>query len=431
MTQGTKGSSCEKWEDLRLSQVGRVLSGATPSTSKAENWDGSITWVTPADLSELRTRHLLSTKRNLTSQGLASCAAKLLAPRSLVVSSRAPIGHMALPVTSFCTNQGCKSVEFFDSQDPDFHYYNLRFWVRRLHDKGEGTTFSEISKTAFENVVVPVPVDRKVQESIARLLVRVDEAIEQTEDLMAKQQRIKSGLVHDLLSRGLDPQGHVRCTSKDRFRKTEIGEVPSDWTVVSIESLVSPKTPICYGIVQVGPHMHGGVPTIAIRDLDDIQVLKLHHTDPVRECRFARSRCQEDDILISIKATTGRIGIAPVGFKGNISRDLARVRLLPSECPSFFKYQLQSSAGQARLDAITVGTTRKELSIIPLRGLLLARPDPIEQQSIAEKIRQLESDLIAIQRNATMLRRLRAGLMEDLLTGNVSVAPLLSDQDGI
>lgn len=414
------------WKETSLAEIGRIVSGGTPSTSNPENWNGPIAWITPADLSGLRGRHLLTTERTLTELGLANSSAHLLPPRSLVVSSRAPIGHMALPLVSFCTNQGCKSIEFFDEQDPDFHYYNLRFWVRRLHDKGEGTTFSEISKKALEAVQVPVPANPKVQEAIAAVLALLDQGIDQTEALLFKQKRIKTGLIYDLLTRGLDDQGCVRDDLRHEFKTTSIGLVPSDWEVVPIESLVPPGSPICYGIVQVGPHTPGGVPTIAIRDLGDIQVLKLHHTEREREKSFARSRCQAGDLLISIKATTGKIGVAPSGFNGNISRDLARVRLLPSEVPNFFKYQLQAAAGQSRLDAITVGTTRKELSIIPLRSLLVARPKPNEQQAIASKIQRLEADLARLECLIGKQRLLKNGLMQDLLTGLVPVTPLVS-----
>ncbi len=200
-------------------------------------------------------------------------------------------------------------------------------------------------------------------------------------------------------------------------------------------------------------HLHGGVPRAevdgpaATRQLTKFQLSAacvfdaldaqrfafkpdLTSTVEVRrrvEKRYTRSRCNAGDLLISIKATTGRIGVAPVGFSGNISRDLARVRFAPSEFPHFFKYQLQSAAGQSRLDAITVGMTRKELSIIPLRGLLMARPKPPEQEAIALKIQKLEADLMGLEGQISKFKLLKNGLMRDLLTGRVPVTPLLAN----
>jgi type I restriction enzyme, S subunit len=303
-----------------------------------------------------------------------------------------------------------------------FHRANIdNFWSR------SGSAQPFIKPTDVHSSWVAHPRCVAEQLTISQVIDAVDQAIEQTEALLAKQQRVKTGLIHDLLTRGLDAQSRLRDPSTHRFKTTDIGDVPSDWVVVPIESLVPPTSPICYGIVQVGHHTYGGVPTIAIRDLNDIRVANLHHTDPEREKRFARSRCQGGDVLISIKATTGRIGVAPDGFKGNISRDIARVRLLPSECPAFFKYQLQSAAVQSRLDSIAVGTTRKELSIIPLRLLLVSRPKPDEQLAIATRIQKSEADLFKLERTIVKLHLLKAGLMDDLLTGDITVTPLLSN----
>jgi type I restriction enzyme, S subunit len=404
----------------KLSTVARVSLGQSPDSRTCnERGEGVPFLQGNAEFGECHPTHRLycNTPNRVCEKG------------DILLSVRAPVGATNQANRRYAIGRGLAAIRFNES-DRVYGWHALRHSVPQLQLLAQGSTFEAVSRKDIEDLSVWFP-DEVSRKAIARILDNVECVIHQTEDLLAKRERIKVGFVHDLLSRGLDSHGRIRNASTHEFKKTEIGEVPSDWDVVTVESLVSPKSPICYGIVQVGPHTHGGVPTIAIHDLSDIQVLKLHCTDPARESRFSRSRCRAGDLLISIKASTGRIGIAPDGFSGNISRDMARVRLSSSECPQFFKYQLQSAAGQARLDAITVGTTRKELSIIPLRGLLLARPKPEEQRLIADKIEQLESEIVATQLSMAKLYRLRNGLMHDLLTGNVSVTPLLSNQSGL
>jgi type I restriction enzyme S subunit len=104
---------------------------------------------------------------------------------------------------------------------------------------------------------------------------------------------------------------------------------------------------------------------------------------------------------------------------------VARIRLRPTEVPAFFRYQLLSEGAKRRLGEITVGTTRKEISIGPLRTFLVARPQPHEQEAIAAIIGSVEADHSGLFRECEKLRLLKTGLMQDLLTGCVPVAALV------
>lgn len=416
------------WTISTLGQECTIAIGGTPARNRPDYWDGdkqtSNHWVA---ISDLQGRFITSTAERITDEGVKNSNAKIAERGSVLLSFKLTLGRTAIAGVDLYTNEAIAALQS-ESLDHLFLHYGLQSWDL-LGDVDQAIKGATLNKAKLKRIPISFPKDKKVQERIAVVLDAVDRAIEQTEALLVKQQRIKTGLMHDLLTRGLDAQGRLRDFSTHAFKSSEIGLVPSDWDVVSLESLVPANSPICYGIVQVGPHTPGGIPTIAIRDLDDIQVLKLHHTEREREKRFTRSRCNAGDLLISIKATTGRIGVAPVGFSGNISRDLARVRLAPTEFPHFFKYQLQSAAGQSRLDTITVGTTRKELSILPLRILLVARPKPPEQEAIALKIQKLEADLAGLEALISKFKLLKNGLMGDLLTGRVPVTPLLANPE--
>ena len=315
-----------------------------------------------------------------------------------------------------------------DEVDPAYLFHVLRSPIVQdaISASVTGSTGLANLSLSFLKALEVFHPDKLEQERIAGFLDLVDRAIEQTEALLAKQQRIKAGLMHDLLTRGLDTQGRLRDPVTHKFKRSPLGKIPEEWDVAPLESLVPKNAPICYGIVQVGPDTPGGVPTIAIRDLGNIEVSLLHHTERGRESKFVRSRVESGDLLLSVKATTGEVGVVPPGFLGNISRDLARIRLQPSENPPFFKYQMQSDAGQRRLAEIIVGTTRREISIIPLRSLLIARPKPSEQEAIAERIQSTEKDIAALNAELEKLRRQKTGLMQDLLTGRVPATPLLA-----
>ncbi|OGU06909.1 MAG: hypothetical protein A2075_04800 [Geobacteraceae bacterium GWC2_58_44] len=417
------------WKDTRLAEIGRIVAGGTPSTSDPNNWNGTVAWVTPADLSGRSSRHLTTTERTLTELGLATSAARLLPPRSLVISSRAPIGHMALPLVSFCTNQGCKSIEFFDGQDPDFHYYNLRFWVRRLHDKGEGTTFSEISKKALEAVEVPVPSNRKVQETIASVLALLDRAIEQTEALLAKQQRIKTGLMHDLLTRGLDAQGRLRDPSTHAFKPSPLGPIPTEWTAVYVEDL-------CDDIVDC-PHSTpkyelGGFPCIRTADMVPGKLLLQNAyrvSSSTYQERISRLVPRKGDIIYSREGE--RLGIAsPVGDElVCLGQRVMLLRPKAETDSTFLTWAMNSPSFYNRVVLGQIATTSPHINVRDIKKALVVRPEPTEQQLIGEALAADDSERSALENCLEKLRRQKGGLMHDLLTGLVPVTPLLANPE--
>ncbi len=188
------------WDVEEINKIGEVISGATPSTSVKEFWDGDIVWITPADLSKQKESIYFQTAaRKISELGLISCSANLIDKNNLVISSRAPIGYLSIIKSSFTTNQGCKSIRFYKNQVPEYYYYNLLLNVERLKTFGEGTTFAEISKADLDifNVVV---CDKEEQKLISAKLLTIDNNITTEQNYLQKLQQLKSGLMGDLLS---------------------------------------------------------------------------------------------------------------------------------------------------------------------------------------------------------------------------------------
>ena len=171
-----------EWIECKISDIGTVVGGATPSTKKAENYEGgNISWITPKDLSTFSGRYIKRGERNITETGLKSCSTQLMPKNTVLFSSRAPIGYVAIAANNVCTNQGFKSVIPNENTDALFLYYLLKYNKDKIESMGSGTTFKEVSGNNMKNIVVSVPTDKKAQENIASILGSIDDRIEENE----------------------------------------------------------------------------------------------------------------------------------------------------------------------------------------------------------------------------------------------------------
>ena len=173
-----------EWIECKISDIGTVVGGATPSTKKPESYEnGTIAWITPKDLSTFTGRYIQRGERNITEIGLKSCSTQLLPKDTVLFSSRAPIGYVAIAANEVCTNQGFKSVVPNDNTDPLFLFYLLKYNKNKIEGMGSGTTFKEVSGNTMKNIVVKVPADKGVQKKIASILGSIDDKIEKNEQI--------------------------------------------------------------------------------------------------------------------------------------------------------------------------------------------------------------------------------------------------------
>ena len=167
------------WRSCTIGDLGTVVGGATPSTKKAENYDGgTIAWITPKDLAGFSGRFIFCGERNITEQGLKSCSTQLVPAHTVLFSSRAPIGYIAIAGQNVCTNQGFKSVVPNESTDYMFLYYLLKYNKNKIESLGSGTTFKEVSGSTMRGIEVFVPEAIEEQRRIASILSALDDKIE-------------------------------------------------------------------------------------------------------------------------------------------------------------------------------------------------------------------------------------------------------------
>ena len=167
------------WITCKLSDLGMIVGGATPSTKQMQNYEnGNISWITPKDLSSFKDRYIDRGERNITELGLKSCSTQLIPKNSVLFSSRAPIGYIAIANKELCTNQGFKSIVPNENIDYLFLYYLLKYNKSNIENLGSGTTFKEISATVMKNFEVKIPKSKNEQRKIALILDLIDNKIE-------------------------------------------------------------------------------------------------------------------------------------------------------------------------------------------------------------------------------------------------------------
>jgi type I restriction enzyme S subunit len=162
------------WEIKLLGEVCEIMNGGTPDTTIAKFWDGQNLWITPKDMGKLKGIYVSDTSRKLTNEGLKNSSAKILPINSIILSTRAPIGHLAINKRPISTNQGCKGLVPNKEISSLFVYYFLLMSVDLLNHLGTGATFKELSGSKLGAIEIPVPTlqeQQTVVEKLNKLLV--------------------------------------------------------------------------------------------------------------------------------------------------------------------------------------------------------------------------------------------------------------------
>ena len=188
-----------KWRTASLGQVAQVMSGATPDTTNAAYWDGSVPWCTPTDITSTEGKYLAATKRTITTAGLASCTASLLPVGALLLCTRATIGEVKIATFPVCTNQGFKSLVPKDHVSNEFLYYLLATLKPRFIRLATGSTFGEIGTHDIASIEVPLP-PRKEQRAIAGVLADIDSEVGVLRQRLDKTRAVKQGMMQQLLT---------------------------------------------------------------------------------------------------------------------------------------------------------------------------------------------------------------------------------------
>lgn len=162
------------WEIKSLDNVTNIINGGTPKSAVSEFWGGEVAWLTPKDMGKLSNHNVSSTSRTITQLGLSKCSAKLIPENSIILSTRAPIGHLAINSVPMAFNQGCRGLVPNDSLILKYLFHYLSANIDVMNGLGTGTTFKELSAGALKSLQIPLP----PLEEQKRIVSILDEAFE-------------------------------------------------------------------------------------------------------------------------------------------------------------------------------------------------------------------------------------------------------------
>ena len=383
------------WKDCILADLGEIVGGATPSTKNESYYGGDIPWITPKDLSNFQGRFIRHGERNITIDGLNSCSAKLIPSHSVLFTSRAPIGYVAIAENEICTNQGFKSIVPNENTNFLFLYYLLVHNREKIENMGSGTTFKEVSGSVMKQILVTVPTDIEEQRTIARILGVLDDKIENNTKI----------------------NHHLAQMAQEIFKSWFVdfepwnGVMPEDWregTLSEIANIIMGQSPdgVSYNEDGIGTVFYQGRAEFGSR----FPTRRLFTTQPKR-------MAIKDDVLISVRAPVGDLNVAYEPCC--LGRGLAGIQS-NSGCQSFILYtmfalkqQLDMFNGEGTVFGSINRNDMANLSVlIPTEGIIhqfeaIVHPMDVSIESNYTENRNLEA--------------LRDTLLPRLMSGELSV----------
>ncbi len=222
------------WRWATMGEVARVVGGSTPKTSEPSYWGGDIPWITPDDLSGFTGKYIERGRRSITKAGYDSCSTQMVPAGTVLFTSRAPIGYVAIARNPVCTNQGFKSFIVGQEVDAEYAYWYLRATTDLARSMGSGTTFRELSGKAAARLPIPLPPlehQRQVVRAVERHFARIDNAVDATADSVTALEAYGRALLMAGVTGRLDtplaaPQSQQAAEEQDQSD----GRLPHGWT---------------------------------------------------------------------------------------------------------------------------------------------------------------------------------------------------------
>jgi len=351
---------------------------------------------------------------------------KTAEPNDILISVRAPVGDVNIASFKLCIGRGLAAIRFnLDKADFRFYFYYFQKIKRYLENLGKGSTFKAVTKEDLENLKIPLP-PLPEQQKIAEVLSTIDSAIQKINEGIERAERIKKGLMKELLSgkvRVKEENGSLTFWREKEFKETEIGKVPRDWDVVRLGDkkitifLKSGSTPS----KKVSEYWGGNIPFVTQADMT--KVLRYLYDTSSKITQLALEDCglnlvPENSVLLSMYGTIGKVVInkVSVAVSQNIAAIVPNKEIVSEE---YLFYTLQKNSYQLQQKAKTI--TLKHLDIKIVKQILIPLPPLQEQQKIAEILSQWDKIIEMKKAKKEKLERMKKKAMELLLTGKVRV----------
>ncbi len=400
------------WVEVPIGEVCEVVGGATPKTKVQDNWGGDIAWITPDDLSKHEGQYISQGARSLTEVGYDSCSARLMPAGTVLFTSRAPIGYVAIADAPVCTNQGFKSFVPPNGLLSEYLYWYLRHMTPTIQGMGSGTTFKEVSKAVASAVPLrfpPLAEQRRIVEAIEEHFTRID-AAEAT--LSTALGRI-DWLLQALITRA----------------------IPTDAEHCSLDEVL--KAPLANG--RSVRSRDGGFPVLRLTAIKDRRIDPLQSKEGDWEADGAKSfLVEEGDFLVSrgngSLKLVGRGGLVDqVPSEGVAFPDtMIRIRTAPERLtPRYLSLVWDSPAVRRQIEGhahTTAGIYKVNQEM--LRGVSIPVVDVAQQRELIEEFDEARISLEAVRAGAsaalTLASSLRLSVLSQAFSGRL-VAQRSSD----
>ena len=416
----------DSWEWVRIGDVSDIVNGGTPDTNKKEFWEGNILWVTPKDLGKLNSNFVDDTERKITNAGLKNSSAKILTENSVILSSRAPIGHLAINTKPISTNQGCKGITPYDGLNTKYLYYFLKKSVKLLNDLGSGTTFKELSGLKLSEVLIPLPPVAEQQlivDKIEELLPLVEQygtAESELRKLNNKfpeqlrrsvlQYAVQGKLITQILNE--EPASKllekIKAEKKQLIKEKKIKqdkplseikedeipfEIPDSWVWCRLGDVVNQIADIDHKMPE---KTSSGIPFISPRDfygINEINFESAHKISIVDYQRLSKKiKPQKGDIIFP---RYGTIGVCRyIDFEKEFLVSYSCVTINTNKnytYPKYIYYYCMSPIAKIEIEKYIVKTTQPNVGIASIAQFLIPLPPLSEQKLIVEKVEEVLS----------------------------------------
>ena len=288
----------------KLGDICTVVSGSTPKTDNPEFWNGDIKWITPAEINK-ESYIINDTERKITDVAVKKTGLSSFPTGTVLLSSRAPIGKVAIAGCEMYCNQGFKNLICSDAINNKYLYWLLKSKTEFLNSLGRGATFKEISKAIVENIEIRIP-DISCQEKAVSQFEAITEAARICQnELNILNESINARFVEMFGDPVVNDRGWQKITL--------------------LESLEAGRT-VTYGIVQTGDEFENGIPVFRPIDIAGGHIPKreeLKKTDPLISARYKRTLLKGNELLITVRGSVGETFQTTDEFKGcNVGRNI-------------------------------------------------------------------------------------------------------------
>lgn len=391
-----------EWPSVQLSECCTIVSGGTPKSSEAKYWGGEILWATPKDLTELASKHISGTPRTITETGLAKSSATMLPAQSVLFSSRAPIGHVAINTVPMCTNQGFKSFVPDPTQVfADYLYYWLRAHKVQLQSLGNGATFKEISKNVISKVELPLP-PLPEQRRIAAILDKADALRQKRREAIAKLDQLLESVFLEVFG---DP-----VTNPKGWKTRLVSECCERVTVGIVVK------PASY-------YVDNGVPALRSINVGSGQIIRnnLIEIDRVaHETKLSKTILHEGDVIVVRSGQPGRAAIVPKNLNGANAIDLLIAtpdkRIITAQ---YLSAVLNSAAGKRLVLTEQRGQVQKHLNVKQLADAQLPMPPMPEQLRFSRILSAVEAEKEKVLFSEARIEALNRAIQQRAFAGQL------------